>query len=122
LKKFAIRAFAPAVLFACSMVTAHAQPAFSLRAHIPFAFQVGSATLPAGDYTVRQDDISGVIMLQAYNGRAAAFTTSPSSAAGRNTQLVFERRNRRVVLTEIRLSDQPSRMVSSELTRFNSVK
>ena len=118
MKKLLFHAVAPAGLFGLSIVTAFAQPAFSLRAHIPFAFEAGGARLPAGDYTVRQDSLSGLITLQASNGGAAVLTTGSNSGIGRDTQLIFERRNGRVVLTEIRLLDQPGRLLSSEVVRL----
>ena len=42
------------LLFAFTIVAAQAQSRNSVTAHIPFAFQIGDKTLPAGDYSVKR--------------------------------------------------------------------
>jgi hypothetical protein len=106
-----------AILMASVAVFAQANQV--LRVHIPFAFVAGSAALPAGDYAVHQDENSGLITLQNADGKSAAAVLSSTGSMplkSQSSQLVFQKRNGKVVLTEIRTSSQPTRMLASPVT------
>jgi hypothetical protein len=96
-----------------------AQSSHVLRVRVSFPFVAGSATLPAGEYVVHQDENSGLITLQNADGKSAAAVLSSSGStplASQSAQLVFQKRNGKVVLTEIRTGSNPARMLTSSLT------
>lgn len=78
-----------------------ARPAHALadgevvKAHIPFAFQVGATPMPAGDYVLKTIDINarGLIEIRSAGGAgpAAAFLTIPEGAGSiASAQLKFD--------------------------------
>ena len=79
-------------------VSAHAQTSGAQRviASIPFAFNVGKTTLPAGKYTITVLNPTSdrkTLQIRSLNGRASAIvlTTTSSAHASDNAKLVFER-------------------------------
>lgn len=95
------------------MGTAYAQGAESVRAKIPFAFKVGQATLPAGEYSLRYDpaEAGSVLTVRSSDGRHEAFVLTEPVNAGHGTpnanKLVFERDGTSYVLSEV-FSDESS--------------
>jgi len=92
--------FSVAIMIVCGVfaLSARAQSNVSptIRANIPFAFQVGDKSLPAGVYTVRiLNPTSDRKTLQIRNedGRVSAIvqTTAVNDAIADNTKLVFRR-------------------------------
>ncbi len=77
-------------------------------AKIPFAFQVGSATLPAGTYAAVKLNSSGVIRMQNQaTGRsvmAGAFL--PTAGKAGQSKLAFRCYNNRCFLSEIWYADE----------------
>ena len=68
-----------------------------LTVTLPHSVSVGEATLPAGEYTIRTDDLgssSPVLIFQSENGAAAVVPAMkiarPSSDAGKKAGLVIE--------------------------------
>jgi hypothetical protein len=79
-------------------ITANAQVFGSkqMRARIPFAFNVGNTTLPAGDYTVRvlnPNSDRRVLQIRSKDGRMSALihTTGATSNNPDDAKLVFHR-------------------------------
>ena len=79
-------------------VSAHAQTSGAQRviARIPFAFNVGKTTLPAGKYTITVLNPTSdrkALQIRSLNGRASAtvLTTTSNGHASDNAKLVFER-------------------------------
>jgi hypothetical protein len=79
-------------------VSAQAQTSGAQRviAGIPFAFNVGKTTLPAGKYTITVLNPTSdrkALQIRSLNGRASAIvlTTTSSARASDNAKLVFER-------------------------------
>jgi hypothetical protein len=79
-------------------VSAHAQTSGAQRviASIPFAFNVGKTTLPAGKYTITVLNPASdrkTLQIRSLNGRASAIvlTTTSNGHASDNAKLVFER-------------------------------
>jgi hypothetical protein len=75
--------------------TAHAGEALAL-AKIPFAFEVGSNSLPAGEYTVeRMGSVSGTYAIRNEDGTNSiffhAFTAEPRFGKDKDWTLVFDR-------------------------------
>jgi hypothetical protein len=86
--------------------SAHAQESFRLDAKIPFEFQAGKRTLPAGEYllTLDQSKEPGVLTIQDRAGKASELvliepTDNPERAA--DGRLVFEREGDSYVLSEL---------------------
>ena len=86
------------MLLAVAAITAAAQAFGSkqMRVRIPFAFNVGNNTLPAGDYTVTVINPSSdrrVLRLRRKDGRASAViqTTGTESNEPADAKLVFNR-------------------------------
>ena len=50
------------LLFALAVVNVQAQSRSRITAHIPFAFQIGDKTLPAGDYSVKRLSQSALLI------------------------------------------------------------
>mgnify|MGYP001445131855 CR=1 FL=1 len=110
-------------LLAISAAAASAQSSLSLHVHVPFNFTAGQANLPAGDYVVAQESNSGLILLQSQASKsAAAILTSNGDTplTNRSPQLIFERRGERNVLTQIRVSDSPARVVPVALMNLGT--
>ena len=98
MKKHLSLTIAILMLLAVVASTAGAQVFSSkvMRARIPFAFNVGNTTLPAGDYTVTVVNPSSdrrVLRLRSKDGRSSAIiqTNSAKSSETENAKLVFTR-------------------------------
>jgi len=75
-----------------------------------FPFTVGSATIPAGTYTIRPDDDSAAI-LELSGGRVNVFfETSNVSASGKapKTEVVFKRYGNTYILKDVWLEGSPA--------------
>jgi hypothetical protein len=110
-------------LLGISAFSALAESSVWLRVQIPFAFVAGQANLPAGDYIVTEDSTSGVVMLQSQATKSAAVVLSSNGNTplhGRSPELIFERRGDRNVLTQVQVSDSPSRIVPVALNNLGA--
>src|SRR5690349_1359669 len=88
--------FAIVMLVTLLSATARSQFASSrlLRAHVPFAFHVGSKELPAGEYTINVLNPSSdrtVLQIRSTDGRASAMviTVGVNVTAPEESKLVF---------------------------------
>jgi hypothetical protein len=100
MKTQVLRASIVAMLVAAA---GHAQSTRELRANIPFNFVAGSATLPAGYYTVNQGS-SGLISMNSPERKASAFVSAPVVNCARNqsaSRLVFHRYGTAYLLSQI---------------------
>ena len=86
------------ILVAAFTVSAHAQTASGQResANIPFAFNVGKTTLPAGKYTITVVNPSSdakVLQIRSSDGRSSAITQTVGviGKASDRAKLVFHR-------------------------------
>jgi hypothetical protein len=112
MSKAILRVFAISGLILASALSALSEPNYMLRVHVPFEFIVGQATLPAGDYVIEQDGLSGVVTLQNRDGKRSAAVISVNGSLPVNEKeprLLFRRINGHNVLSQIQLTDQPSR-------------
>lgn len=78
-------------------------------ASIPFAFNVGKTTLPAGRYTITVVNPSSdrkILQIRSLNGRASAMvlTTGIIGNASDDAKLVFERAGDRYVFTQAQMA------------------
>ena len=79
-----------------SSANAQSQSSSQLKVNIPFAFNVGDQSLPAGEYTIRCTNPSSdmkVLELRSSNGRETVLirTSSVSSKLQNGAKLVFNR-------------------------------
>jgi len=95
MKKTAYTMIALVVLVGSMAVAAQAQPGGRrMIANIPFQFNVGDKTMPAGEYTITQINPSSdraVLQLRSKDGRSAAMIqmNSVTGKAGESARLVF---------------------------------
>lgn len=66
------------LLFALTIITAQAQSGSRVTAHIPFAFQVGDKTLPAGDYSIKRLS-QNALLVESEDGDVSALAQAPRS-------------------------------------------
>lgn len=95
-----------ALLTVALAVPAGAQITETIEADIPFEFTIGSTTLPAGAYTLKQLDapIEGVMEIRSANGRdRKLFLIASAESFGEpsKAELVFDRVGDRYFLSEI---------------------
>jgi hypothetical protein len=87
--------------------SANAADLIALRAHIPFTFKAGSATLPPGQYFLRFDgvELPGVLRVRGQDGREGAFALAHGAyvpdGSGDEPKLVFERDGSKYVLSQV---------------------
>jgi hypothetical protein len=93
-------------------VSAHAQTNSAQRviASIPFAFNVGKTTLPAGKYTITVLNPTSdrkTLQIRSLNGRASAIvlTTTSSGRASDTAKLVFERYGDQYVFAQAQMDE-----------------
>jgi hypothetical protein len=66
------------LLLAFTIVSAQAQSRNSVTAHIPFAFQIGDKTLPAGDYSVKRLS-QNALVVESADGAESVIAQAPRS-------------------------------------------
>jgi hypothetical protein len=101
MKKNLLRISVFAVIAAAA---AHAQNFTPLHANVPFDFVVDGHTLRAGQYTVDQGKVGGVVVIEPvnYKGDASAIGIPIQSASGlRDTKLVFRCYGNACFLSEV---------------------
>ena len=85
---FAIALFAASSLAAAGNLSAQNH---QMKANIPFAFTMGSKTLPAGSYTISSLSSNAVTVRNNQNRMAAITTVYDSGKQSPNSVLVFHR-------------------------------
>lgn len=88
-------------------INAHAQT--KVIANIPFAFNAGKTTLPAGRYTITVLNPSSdrkILQIRSLNGRSSAvvLTNGIIGNASENAKLVFERYGDRYVFAQAQMA------------------
>lgn len=66
------------LLFALAVVSVQAQSKNKITAHVPFEFQVGDKTLPAGDYSVKRIS-QNALLIESADGEQRAIAQAPRS-------------------------------------------
>jgi hypothetical protein len=83
------------------MINAAAYAQSNVRANVPFAFQVGSAQLPAGTYTVNAVGLSAVEIQNPQTGAGAMSIVRREYENDSAAKLVFHRLGNQYFLAEI---------------------
>jgi hypothetical protein len=116
--KLTLRVSMVAGLLVASTFSAFSESNEILRVHVPFQFQVGQSTLPAGDYIIEKDGLSGIVTLQNRLARSSVAVLSVNGSAsfqGKAPLLIFQRVNGAAILTQIQLTGQSSRIMSKDI-------
>lgn len=66
------------LLLTLTIVSVQAQSRNRITAHVPFAFQIGDKTLPAGDYSVKRLS-QNALLVESADGEQSAVAQSPRS-------------------------------------------
>lgn len=99
MKKFLVMTMA-----VLGLSSAFAQQRETFRADVPFAFRVADAVLPAGEYTISQNTLNGVVYLRSVDGKPAAGAITHGVApnvAGKASKLVFNKYGDTYFLSEV---------------------
>jgi hypothetical protein len=80
----------------------------TIKAHVPFAFEVSRSTLPAGDYTITKLLASAWVVKNDEGRQAVTTLVGPGGSNGdaEAAKLVFERAGGRYFLSELRCLGQ----------------
>lgn len=108
MKRVVLRTFTMLiVMLALGAVAVQAQSANQMKADIPFRFQIGDATLPAGEYTVRyvnQDSGKTALLFKSTDGRTNRIITMMTTEKGapqEKASLVFNQYGDQYFLSEV---------------------
>lgn len=107
MKKKVIQICSLVALVVGLMVSAQAQIGTQYRAHIPFDFNVGNQTLPAGDYTISLTNpmrfVDVLTIRDTKSGKAQIVTLLASSSSDRSqlSKLTFNRYDDQYFLAEV---------------------
>jgi len=83
----------------------------TLKAHVPFAFEVRGVLMPSGDYVIRSADTvdQNLLEIRSADGRETAFffvvDSGPVPKATETARLVFDRLGQSRFLHSVRLQD-----------------
>ena len=99
----------------------------TLTVHVPFAFNVGDETLPAGDYSIKPlDDLEAqVLEIRSTDGRRAILTYSvDSSPVARDNQpeLVFDKYGTKEFLHTVRLPDETGALLEPSPSELQAAR
>ena len=99
---------------AASVAPAFADDLGQVKVTIPFAFRAGTVNLPAGDYTVVEENAGGLFLIEGRSG-SVMFVTAPGAITAQSLnvkpELTFQRTGQDAVLTEIRMSENPTHVL-----------
>ena len=111
MKRFFYITLAIVILAGAAATSAQAQSGSSQRivANIPFSFNVGKASLPAGKYTITVLNPTSdrrILQVRSTNGRSSAMimTTGVIGDVSENSKLVFERDGDRYYFAQVQMA------------------
>ncbi len=99
-----LAALGTAMLYFTLSLHAQIAPRALFEVDVPFAFEVGGATLPAGHYHVYHINNPNVILIRSGDCKAAAMVrvvVDPTSATASATRLVFHSYGEKKFLSEV---------------------
>ena len=106
-KRIHISLMALGLFVALAVVPVHAQFQDSISVSIPFAFMVGEKTLPAGDYTLKPANNTGMysrLLIRSKDGETALIISTgvvQSSAAQKEAKLTFNHYGDQYFLSQV---------------------
>ena len=111
-----------ALIIVCGFFALDAQAQTSgpqkIRANIPFAFNVGDKTLPAGDYTVAVVNPASdrkVLQIRSADGHASAIIQTTITAANHadETRLVFRRYGQQYFFAQAQMAGEATSLAAA---------
>ena|SRR5215468_5749414 len=109
---FALLAMGCLLLLVSARATEAQLPGTTLRANIPFAFNVGNKALPAGEYQIRRinDAPEGLVISSLNNRDHAMFVTEGVQArtTPRHSELVFHHYGDTYYLSQVFTGGEPT--------------
>jgi len=113
------------IVFA-GVLAINAQAQTKVIATIPFAFNVGKTTLPAGRYTITVLNPSSdrkILQIRSMNGRSSAviMTTGITGHASDNAKLVFEHYGDRYVFAQAQLAGDETTLAALKPKKKSSL-
>ena len=109
-----------------SAIPAMAQVDNRLTFQAPFAFYAGNAKLPAGDYTVtQQDDNADLLLIESADGLHSVFVdymTDDSDTTPAKTEVTFNKYGNTEFLGRISFKGQNSMQVLASKAEHNAAK
>ena len=109
-----------------SAIPAMAQVDNKLTFQAPFAFYAGNAKLPAGGYTVtQQDDNAELLLIESADGLHSVFVdfmTDDSDTAPAKTEVTFNKYGNTEFLGRISIEGQKSMQVLASKAEHNAAK
>ena len=92
------------LLFALAVVSVQAQKVSRITAHVPFTFQLGDKTLPAGDYNIKRLSQNALVIEDA-SGETSVIAQAPgrveSNAKQARERLVFRQYGDQYFLAQV---------------------
>jgi hypothetical protein len=99
----------PVLALAMTAAPALAEGLGIIKVTIPFQFIAGKAVLPAGEYQIKQENNSGLIVINGDKASAMVITTSGEAVSSKRANtLNFEKSTSGPVLREVKLSGTTS--------------
>lgn len=119
MKRFFYIVMAVVILAGVLATNVHAQSGSSLRivANIPFSFNVGKTSLPAGRYTVMVLNPTSdrqILQIRSANGRSSAMilTSGVIGEVSENSKLVFERDGDRYYFAQVQMAGESTSLAA----------
>ena len=90
------------VVLSLLLTAAGAYAQSAVQAHVPFAFKVGTAQVPAGTYSMKTDNDTNIVMMRnVKTGAAVMALVTPESPSKKTGKLIFRHVGSQYSLTEI---------------------
>jgi hypothetical protein len=108
MKHFCLNTVLAACLIAGASLPAHAESLTQVDFVAPFAFRVGTATLPAGAYKILDSVSSGAVVVMGVQGSPSAVAMigdSRTAGVGEKTKVTFLQRGGQIFMTSFSRAD-----------------
>ena len=105
MRAFCLNTILAACLLAGAAFTARAEIMSRIEIDVPFAFQVGNVTMPAGSYEIYQPHETGAVIIRAMGGSGAVATIVAPLGEGAGTHASFVHTGGKYFLSSVSLGD-----------------
>ena len=90
------------VVLSLLLTAAGAYAQSAVQAHVPFAFKVGTAQVPAGTYSMEKDSDTNIVRIRNVKTNAMVLAIGTGQSPSKTTgKLIFRRVGSQYILTEI---------------------
>ena len=108
MKNFCFNTIIAACLFAGASLPSAAESLAQVDFVAPFAFHVGTATLPAGPYKIMDSSTTGAVVIMSVQGAPSALAMvgeTRVAAPGEKSKVTFAQRGGQMILTSFSRAD-----------------